>query len=90
MWIRDVQASGCNESRGCKALPVGAFVEGELHLSLDAIFPSPFMPFILYSSFFYSLLFFFKRLIRGHCPGVVTSGDSVTHKYFHRNEKAGS
>jgi hypothetical protein len=88
MWIRDVQASGCSENRGCKALPVGAFVEGELHLSWMQFFPSPFMPFILYSLFF--IAFSFKNLIRGHCPGVVTSGDSVTHKYFHRNEKVGS
>jgi hypothetical protein len=26
MWERDFQASGYSESRGCKALPVGAFV----------------------------------------------------------------
>jgi hypothetical protein len=83
MWIRDDQESGCNESRECKALPVGAFVEGKLHLSWMQFFPSPFMPFILY-------FFFFMRLIRGHCPRVVTSGDNVTQKYFHRNEKAGS
>jgi hypothetical protein len=58
---------------------------------LDAIFPSQFMPFILYCLLFnFYIAFFFKRLIRGHCPGVVTSGDNVTHKYFHRNEKAGS
>jgi hypothetical protein len=34
---------------------------------------------------FYSLsylLFLFKRIVGGHCPGVVTSGDSVTHKHF--------
>jgi hypothetical protein len=62
---------------------MGAFVEGELHLSWMQFFPSPFMPFILY-------LFFFKKIIRGHYPGLVTSGDSVTHKYFHRNEKDGS
>jgi hypothetical protein len=83
-WSRDVLASGCSGSRGCKALPVGAFVEGELHLSWMQIFPSP----CLYSFILYC--FFFKRLIRGHCPGVVTSGDNVTHKYFCRNEKAGS
>jgi hypothetical protein len=78
--------NGCSESRECRALPVGAFVEGELHLSWMQLFPSPFMPlfFLLYS------FFSFKRLIRGHCPGVVTSGGSVTHKYFHRNEKVGS
>jgi hypothetical protein len=53
---------------------------------LDAIFPSPSMPFIL----LFFIAFFLQELIRGHCPGVVTSGDSVTHKYFHRNEKVGS
>jgi hypothetical protein len=26
--------------------------------------------------------FYFKRLVRGHCHGVVTSGDNVTHKHF--------
>jgi hypothetical protein len=68
MWIRDVQASGCNESKGCKALPVGAFVEGELHLSWMQFFPSPFMPFILYSSFFYSLLLFLQEANQGTLP----------------------
>jgi hypothetical protein len=29
----------------CKVLPVGAFVEGELHLVINAIFPSPFIAF---------------------------------------------
>jgi hypothetical protein len=90
MWIRNVQASGCNESRGCKALPVGAFVEGELHLSSMRFFPSPFMPLFFIPHSFILYCFFFKRVIRGHCPGVVTSGDSVIHKYFHRNEQAGS
>jgi hypothetical protein len=84
MWIRDVLTMGAVKAGECKALPVGAFVEGELHLSWMQLFPSPFMPFILYS-----YCFFFKKLIRGHCLGVVTSGDSVTHKYFHRNEKVG-
>jgi hypothetical protein len=85
MWIRDVLTMGAVKAGECKALPVGAFVEGELHLSWMQFFPSPFMPFIPYS-----YCFFFKKLIRGHCPGVVTSSGSVTHKYFHRNEKAGS
>jgi hypothetical protein len=91
-WSRDVQAGGCNEGQGCKMLPVGAFVEGELYLSWMQFFPSPFMPFILFViSFFIAFFFLFaQEIIRGHCPGVVTSGDSVTHKYFHRNEKVGS
>jgi hypothetical protein len=45
---------------------------------LDANISKP-MPLFFY-------FFFFKRLIMGHCLGVVTSGDSVTHKYFCRNE----
>jgi hypothetical protein len=35
------------------------------------------MPFILYL-----LLFLFKGKYGGHYLGVVTSGDSVTHKHF--------
>jgi hypothetical protein len=30
----------------------------------------------------FSYCFFFKKLARGHCPGVVTSGGNVTHKHF--------
>jgi hypothetical protein len=37
---------GCSDSREMHGLPVGAFVEGELHLSWMQNFPSPFMPFI--------------------------------------------
>ena len=58
-------------------LPVGASVEGELHLSWMQMFPSPFMPFN-----FILIAFSFKKLVRGHCPGVVTSGGNVTHKHF--------
>jgi hypothetical protein len=32
--------------------------------------------------FFVLLFFLFKGKAGGHCPGVVTSGDSVTHKHF--------
>jgi hypothetical protein len=31
---------------------------------------------------FYLIAFSFKRIVGGHCPGMVTSGDSVTHKHF--------
>jgi hypothetical protein len=51
-----------------QALPVGAFVEGELHLSWMQFFPIPFMPFILYSSFFYSLLLFLQEANQGTLP----------------------
>jgi hypothetical protein len=53
---------------------MGASVEGELHLSWMQMFPSPFMPFIFILSF--------KKLVRGHCPGLVTSGGNVSHKHF--------
>jgi hypothetical protein len=40
--------------------------------------------------FLFFISFSFKKLIRGHCPGVVTSGGNVTHRHFHGNEKVGS
>ena len=49
---------GCSDSREMQGLPVGAFVEGELHLSWMQMFPIPIMSFILYS---------FKKIIIGHC-----------------------
>jgi hypothetical protein len=47
-------------------------------LSWMQMFPSPFNAFYL----FYLISFSFKRLVRRHCPGVVTGGDNVTHKHF--------
>jgi hypothetical protein len=49
---------------------------------MDAILSKPFIAFILF--------FLFQGLTRGHCLGVVTKVDSVTHKHFHRDDKAGS
>jgi hypothetical protein len=71
-------------------LSVGAFVEGEPYLS--------WMQFFQVRSFLYSFLLFvfsfsflfIQGLTRGHCLGMVTRIDSVTHKYFHRDDKAGS
>jgi hypothetical protein len=72
-------------------LPVGAFVEGELYLSWMHFFQAHSC---LYSFFLLFLLFsfsfFVQELTRGHCLGMVTRADSVTHKYFHRDEKVGS
>ena len=45
-WIRDVWARGAVTTGECNGLPVGASVEGELHLSWMQMFPSPFMPFV--------------------------------------------
>jgi hypothetical protein len=67
---------------------VGAFVEGELYLSWMS---KPVFAFILFLALFFYLLFLFiQGLTRGHCLGMVTRADSVTHKYFHRDEKVGS
>jgi hypothetical protein len=59
-------------------LHVGASEEGELHLVMDANVSNP-IQFLLP---FYLIDFSFKRLVRGHCTVVVTSGDNVTHKHF--------
>jgi hypothetical protein len=69
-------------------LPVGAFVEGELYMSWMQVFSKPFC--LLFLSYFVLFILFIQGLIRGHCLGVVTRADSVTHKYLHRNDKAGS
>jgi hypothetical protein len=70
---------------------VGAFVEGELYLSWMQFFPNPFLPlFFSFISFFFFFFFFIQGIIKGHCLGMLTRADSVTHKYFHRDEKAGS
>jgi hypothetical protein len=58
-------------------LPVGASVEGELHLSWMQMFPSPLVPFIIIL-----ISFSFKKLVRGYCLCVVTDGGNVTHKRF--------
>jgi hypothetical protein len=70
-------------------ITVGAFVEGELYPSWMQFFPSPFLPLFFFFSLF-AFLFLFQGLTRGHCLGVVTRADSVTHKHFHRDDKAGS
>jgi hypothetical protein len=36
----------------------------------------------IYDFYIYSYLFFFKKLVRGHFLGMVTSGDNVTHENF--------
>jgi hypothetical protein len=69
----------CNgDDREMYGLPMGAYEEGELHLVMDANVSKP-IEFLLP---FYLISFSFKRLVRGHCPGMVTSGDNATHKYF--------
>ena len=58
---------------------------------MDANFSKPVLAFILFFICFFPLPFLFiQGLTRGHCLGMVTRADSVTHKYFHRDEKVGS
>jgi hypothetical protein len=67
-------------------LSVDAFVEGELYLSWMHSFQAHSC--LYYFCYFISFIFLFvQELIRGHCPDVVTSDGSVTHKYFHKNER---
>jgi hypothetical protein len=42
------------------------------------IFPNPFNAFFSLCLISFS----FKRIDGGHFPGLVTNGDSVTHKHF--------
>jgi hypothetical protein len=56
---------------------------------MDVFFSSPFLPLFFYFLFFL-LFLFIQELTRGHCLGMVTRADSVTHKYFHRDEKSTS
>jgi hypothetical protein len=58
---------------------------------MDANFSKPFLAFYSFLYFLFLLIFLFiQGLTRGHFLGVVTRADSVTHKYFHRDDKAGS
>jgi hypothetical protein len=79
---------GAVKAKDAKVLPVGAFVEGELSLSWMHFFQAHSFLYSFLS--FYSFFLFVQELIRGHCLGMVTRADNVTHKYFHRNEKVGS
>jgi hypothetical protein len=56
---------------------------------MDAILSKPFIAFIL-SFLYYFFFLLFQGQTRGHCLCVVTRADSVTHEYFHRDDKAGS
>jgi hypothetical protein len=54
---------GCSDGREIQGLPVGAFVEGGLHLSWRQTFPSPFMSLFLFLYFF-----FFQEATQGTLP----------------------
>jgi hypothetical protein len=88
---RDVQTCGCSEGQGCISVTCGCLCRRRVVPVMDAFFPSPFLP-LFFLFLFYSFIYFFfvQELTRGHCLGMVTRADSVTHKYFHRDEKVGS
>jgi hypothetical protein len=50
---------------------VGASVEGELHRVMDVIVSYPIQILLLFVLF----IFLFKRIVGGHFPGMVMSGD---------------
>jgi hypothetical protein len=71
-------------------LSVGAFVEGELYPSWMQFFQARSCLYSFLYFLFLLLFLFIQGLTGGHCLGMVTRADSVTHKYFHRDEKVGS
>jgi hypothetical protein len=60
---------------------VGASIEGDMHLIMDAIVSYP-IQCLLFLVLFLLVFFLFKGKDGGHCPDLVTSGDNVTHKNF--------
>ena len=77
--------NGCSDDREMYGLPVGASEEGELHLVMDENVSKPIQCLLP----LYLIAFSFKRLVRGHFPSVVTSGDNVNPQAFHGDEKDG-
>jgi hypothetical protein len=61
---------------------MGAFVEGELHLVINAIVSKPIYFHFHFLSFSLLFSFYVARNSWGHCPGLVTRGDNVIHKHF--------
>ena len=52
---------GCGDNREMQILLVGAFVEGELHLVMDAIFSYPIHCLLFLDSFILIFLFYASR-----------------------------
>ena len=71
-------SNGYSDDRGMYGLPVSASEEGKLHLVMDENVSKPIQCHLS----FYPIYFSFKILVRGHYPGVVTSGDNVTQENF--------
>jgi hypothetical protein len=69
---------GAVMTRKCMAYPWVPLKRVSCTLSWLQMLPSPFNALLP----FYLIVFSFKKIVVGHFPGVVTSGDSVTHKHF--------
>jgi hypothetical protein len=58
-------------------IPMGAFESREMHLVMVVNFSKPIQCLF----YLFNLIdFSFKRIARGHCPNLMTSGVSVTYK----------
>ena len=76
--VRDVWAMGAVITGKCMAYLWVPLKRVSYTLSWMQMFPTPFNSIYI----FYLIAFSFKRLVRGHCPSVVTNGNNVTHKHF--------
>jgi hypothetical protein len=72
---------GCSDNGKMWVFPMGASIEGELHLIVDAIVSYP-IQCLLFLVLLLLVFFLFKGKAEGHCPSLVTKGDNVTHKNF--------
>jgi hypothetical protein len=84
--VGDVWARGAVMTGKCRSYLWVPLKRVSCTLSWMQLFPSPFNAFLL----FILLSFSFKRIVGGHCPGVVTSGDKCYPQAFHGDEKVGS
>jgi hypothetical protein len=73
-----VGARGAVMTGKCRAYLWVPLKRVSCNLSWMKMFPIPFNAFFT----FYLITFSFKRIVGGHFPSMVTSGDSVTHKHF--------
>jgi Zn-dependent protease len=74
----------------CKVLPVGAFVEGELHLVINSIVSYPIQYLLFLALFILISFFFLKGIVEDHYPSLMTKGDSIIHKHFMKMRRLAS
>jgi hypothetical protein len=81
-WFRDVQTPVT--VRPGAGVVCGCLCRRRVVPLMDAFFFKPFIAFI------FSFIALLQGLTRGHCLGLVTRADSVTHWYLRKDDKAGS